>query len=409
MIKFISPRIAVGNSADGRNESLMAFNGIAAALNVANDLDMPAYGAVKGRFAGLIPGPGNTLQMIDEAVEVAKTLLRLHKKLLIFCHSGADRSPLVAAAVLCELERFSFDKAWQIVREKLGDQVQFEMSEIEEILVNAFQGWHKQCGFGQKTVSIVMPCFERPEVTKRCLLSIRKNTEYRPYEIIAINDGSTNNEELNEILYQYCDIIIPHDENLGVATSRAEGNDVANGDIICQIDNDVVFFNNWLIPLVERVLKSEQVAIVSPMYASHIHYFSKLVDQIRPEGWYEVEEVGCACMVYKKELIDEIGNFDTDLYNLWEDKDFCYRITRKRKEEGSAMSKIVVDPRVTVYHDGYVDADTGDWTDVGHAENTRSMGALQKHDKIYKSMKVIYDKWGIRHNDMARYEGGEIS
>ena len=407
-IKFVSPRIAVGDSADGNNESLMAFNGIACSLNAANDLDMPAYGAVKGRFAGLIPGPGNTIQMIDDAVSIGKTLLRIHKKLLIYCHAGADRSPLVAAAVLSEIERFGFDRAWQIVKEKLGDQVKFESPEVEDILMNVFKSWHQQCGYGQKTVSIVMPCYKRPDITRRCLLSIRKNTEYRPYEIIAINDGSTDDTELNDILYQYCDIVIPHDENKGVAVSRADGNDVANGDIICHIDNDTVFFNNWLFPLIERIIKFQEVAIAAPMYACNIHYFSKLVDQMRPEGWYEVKEVGCACMVFLKELLEEIGNFDTNLYNLWEDKDFCYRITRNGKEEGSPMSKIIVDPRVTVYHDGYIDADTGDYTDIGHEENTRSMGELQKHDRIYNSMKIINDKWSIKHEMMEKYEKGEV-
>ena len=394
-MKFINEQIAIGTSHDGQNEQPLIKAGISAAMNVAIDLDMPEYEIIKGKHMGLVCGPGNSLEMIEAAVSTAKFLLQVHKKILIFCHSGLDRSPLVAAALLSEIDCMGFPSAWRIVQEKIPD-ITFVSEYVREMLLGVVLSWIRGRELGQRLVSIVMPCFRRPDITERCLKSIRQNTLYKPYEIIGVNDGSTDDKTLVEVLDKYCDIVVNHDENQGAGASRAAGGDAAKGDIICQIDNDAVFFYQWLLPLVETLQNCQDVAIVAPLVTTNMHYFADRTDLMDEHGHFNAVEVATICMLYFKELTEMIGNFDPELYNLWEDKDFCYRASKAENRGTPEMPRhrVIIDPRVVVYHHGYVDPKTGVWAET---LSTRSMGELQNEEKIAHSMKLIYERWGVKH------------
>ena len=419
-MQFVTEQIAIGNSADGYDEQALIENNITATVNCAIDLGMPQYDLIMAKGGenngGLICGPGNTIEMIGEIIDHAVNLLEVHSKILIYCHSGLDRSPLVAAGAVSELEKFAFDRAWKQVRESLEDteyKVTFTSIEVENILVDMFNGWSKQMGTGQYLVDIVMPCVggddDKFEKTQNCLRSIKESTNYRPYRIIGINDGTPTDKNLNGLLEKYCDDIIVHEKNQGVAQSRADGNDKAQGDIICQIDNDVVFFPNWLTPLVGSLNKLHDVAIIAPFFTCNMGYFAKDITKMEYKGHFEVGEVGTACMLYYKELVDKIGNFDPKLYNLWEDIDFCRRVTmdfdirtgtsKPKAKHDMLRHKIVINPSVTVYHSGYVDPETGEWTT--DPNNTRSLPLVQNRKKIATSMKIMNERWGVKH---GRYD-----
>ena len=401
-IKFINNRIGVGNSSNGKNEQGLTYCGISAAVNVAIDLDMPEYEIVKGKHAGLVCGPGNSLDRFDAAIHIAKLLMKVHDRILIFCHSGLDRSPLVAAVLLSETEEMSFSSAWKQVQEKIPD-ITFPSDSVKESLIGVAEAWVQQRGHGQRLVSIVMPCFRRPDITERCLKSIRQNTLYKPYEIIGVNDGSTDDKTLVEVLDKYCDTVVNHDENQGVAQCRADGNKAAQGDFVCQIDNDTIMFTNWLTPLVESLERTPNVAIVAPLFTCNMHYFAERVADMSPDNLFDVGDVGTACMLYFKDLMEIIGNFDPDLYNLWEDKDFCYRISKSDLRGSPEMPRhiIAINPSVTVFHEGYVDPKTGVWDAV--ESNTRSFPELQNRVKIAHSMKLIYERWGVKHAEYDDY------
>lgn len=421
-MEFVTERIAVGHSSDAMNERGMIHSDIKAALNVADDLSVEPYEFIMCKHEGLVCGPGNTIMNVEKAVTAATMLLTVHQKILIFCHSGQDRSPLVAAAVIAETEKITFDRAWRLVIDKLKDTeipVTFSDPEAETALINIVKAWSKQLGCGQHLVSCIVPCVggdeNKRKMTENCLISIRDCTIYTPIEVIAINDGTPKDKELMDILSMYSDEVIVHDENMGAAKSRFDGNEKANGDIICQMDNDTVVFPNWLLTLVGTLMKSEDNAIVAPLFTCDMGYFARDVRAMDYSGCFQVEQVGTACMLYQKELLDVIGNFDPELYNLWEDKDFCYRLTKKKLKDGTVISRpreespngeryrIVKDPKVTVYHPGFVDPATGDWE--SNEDNTRSMDHLQDEPRIAKSMELILERWGEKHGEYDYYCG----
>lgn len=92
-----------------------------------------------------------------------------------------------------------------------------------------------------KRLSIIIPVYNAEKYLVECLDSIFvQNIANNEYEIIAINDGSTDNSVY--ILEQYADkypvLKIIFQENKGVSVARNKGIDVACGKYILFIDSD---------------------------------------------------------------------------------------------------------------------------------------------------------------------------
>lgn len=90
----------------------------------------------------------------------------------------------------------------------------------------------------QKLVSIIIPCYNAEKTLEKTLESIFNQT-YRNYEIIAVNDGSTD-ETLN-ILNNYKNkITIINQENKGASAARNCGFKESKGQYLLFCDADVI-------------------------------------------------------------------------------------------------------------------------------------------------------------------------
>lgn len=99
-------------------------------------------------------------------------------------------------------------------------------------------------------VSIIVPMYNSEKYIKRCIDSVL-NQKYKNFEIIVINDGSTDNSL--KICEEYCDsrLKIFSKKNEGVGIARNYGLDIADGDYILFIDSDDCIDNDYLSRLVE--------------------------------------------------------------------------------------------------------------------------------------------------------------
>lgn len=86
--------------------------------------------------------------------------------------------------------------------------------------------------------SLIVPVYNVQQYLRRCLDSLASQN-YENYEVICINDGSTDNSEsiLNEYARRYGFKIITQ-ENQGLGGARNTGIEHANGDYIWFIDSD---------------------------------------------------------------------------------------------------------------------------------------------------------------------------
>lgn len=98
-----------------------------------------------------------------------------------------------------------------------------------------------------KKISIIVPVYNREKYIDRCIKSIL-NQSFRDFELILVDDGSTDNSI--HICNKYSNIndniIVIHKENGGVSSARNIGLEHAKGEYIMFIDSDDYIEENML-------------------------------------------------------------------------------------------------------------------------------------------------------------------
>src|SRR5512139_3270181 len=84
-------------------------------------------------------------------------------------------------------------------------------------------------------ISVIIPTFNRLNLLKETVNSVR-NQIFRDFEIIVVNDGSTDGT--GEWLRNQTDLRVIEQGNLGIATSRNNGAAAARGPWLAFLDHD---------------------------------------------------------------------------------------------------------------------------------------------------------------------------
>ena len=215
---------------------------------------------------------------------------------------------------------------------------------------------------GMFIASIVIPVFNKADLTKQCLTELARVTEGVSYEVIVVdNDSSDETAEFLSSLRG--DIqVITNPENFGFAKACNQGAAAANGKYVVFLNNDTIPKPGWLKSLVSEVDSHEDVAVVGSklLYPNNtiqhagvaFSRYSQLPYHIFngvPENWPEVnirkefQTVTAACMLVRKEVLEKVGAFDEGFVNGFEDVDLCLKIRQTGK-------KIVYQPESCLYH-----------------------------------------------------------
>ena len=90
-----------------------------------------------------------------------------------------------------------------------------------------------------KTVSLIIPAYNAEKHIAKCLCSVHLQT-YKKLQIIVVDDGSADDTLRNIELAsgQFDELILIHQENMGVSSSRNAALDRAKGEYVCFLDAD---------------------------------------------------------------------------------------------------------------------------------------------------------------------------
>ena len=88
-------------------------------------------------------------------------------------------------------------------------------------------------------ISVIISVYNAEDYIEKCIKSIMAQT-YRDLEIIAVDDGSTDNsrEICRKLAEKDSRIVVLHKENGGNASARNAGIDIAKGEFISFVDSD---------------------------------------------------------------------------------------------------------------------------------------------------------------------------
>lgn len=124
-------------------------------------------------------------------------------------------------------------------------------------------------------ISVILPCYNVSRYLEKCIASIRNN-DFSDYEIICINDCSTDNTL--DVLKKLADSesrlrIIDLEKNGGLANGRKVGVKAAQGKYIAFIDPDDWVDNDYLSTLYKYVKRDPSLDLVTMPFCYKEYHF----------------------------------------------------------------------------------------------------------------------------------------
>lgn len=208
-------------------------------------------------------------------------------------------------------------------------------------------------------VNIIIPVFNSPEWTKRCINNVLKNTDY-PFRIIIIDDCSDQymHNCLKEYENTYEDIeLIVNKENIGFVKSCNKGMSISGSQFDVILNTDALVPPGWLSRLVKCAESDSNIGIVNPLsngaanisipIAPGCNYIGQDegLNNFLPKYPDIVTAVGF-CLLLRKSMLDEIGLFD-EIYGrgYCEETDLCLRAMQSNW-------RVVACDNLYIYHRG---------------------------------------------------------
>lgn len=171
-------------------------------------------------------------------------------------------------------------------------------------------------------VSIIIPCYNHGMYIADAIESVNKIVDKDLYEVIIINDGSTDGHT-NDVLKKYAEkgFKVIFQKNMGLSEARNNGISIAKGEYILPLDSD-----NMIRP--EYIYKSikifEQYPDISIVYGN-AQLFGEKIGTIIP-GPFNLQKLMItnyidACAIYRKKVWEETNGYDknvaTEDWEFW--------------------------------------------------------------------------------------------
>jgi len=174
-------------------------------------------------------------------------------------------------------------------------------------------------------LSVIVPVFNQDKYLARCMRSLLNQTlSKNDYEIIVINDGSTDKTEL--VLKQFSKEIklLKNKKNKGLPYSINKGIISSQGRFIVRVDSDDYVNSNFLKFLYEFLIQNEKFK-VDGVACDYL-----LVDdneKVIAKKKFQENPIGCGIM-FKKSHLKKIGFYDKKFF-LCEEKELIIRYKKK--------------------------------------------------------------------------------
>jgi len=275
------------------------------------------------------------------------------------------------------------------------------MSEVLEAKDNHLE-------FNSTPVSIIIPVYNNSNLTKQCIDSILKFHLNNHYEIIVVDNASTDKTEalLENYTAQYQNIKYYRSEsNSGFANACNLGASKANGEVLVFLNNDTISLDNWIDAGLATLKQDFEIGIVGakllyedltiqhcgivferrkehylPLWPTHI-FRGKSSDYLPANETKEYDAVTGACLFIRKDLFVSVEGFDEKYGMYFEDIDLCFKVKSLNK-------KIFYEPKCSLIH-----------LEGKSTSNQQSIDELN-----IESSKRFYNKWRKKINQMSERE-----
>ena len=207
---------------------------------------------------------------------------------------------------------------------------------------------------GIPKVSILIPNKDHTDDLEKCLHSIWTKTEWDNYEVIVIENNSTDPKIFDyykeaEKRYDGLKVVQYPEKGFNFSGINNFGRKFASGEYLLLLNNDVEVVNgDWLTELLRQCAHPDGAAICGAMlyypddtlqhagvitglggYAGHSHKYKKRGGSgylFRAATVQDFSAVTGACLLVKTSVWDEVGGLDEKFAVAFNDVDFCLRV-----------------------------------------------------------------------------------
>lgn len=204
-------------------------------------------------------------------------------------------------------------------------------------------------------VSVIMPAYNASRYLPESIESVLAQT-FDDFELLIIDDGSTDNTA--EIAHHYCQqdkrVKLFSQPNQGVSFTRNKGTDLTNSKLIAFIDADDKWFSDKLACHINHFnvnadlgISFARVEFLTPDGKHTGQISSSRLSQLQPQHFlYENPTITVSNLVVRREIFQEIGNFDQKM-NYAEDLDFLLRVVCSGRWKIEGINKVLMGYRTS--------------------------------------------------------------
>jgi O-antigen biosynthesis protein len=196
-------------------------------------------------------------------------------------------------------------------------------------------------------VSVIVCSYNGAKTLAGCLESLGK-LNYPAYEIILVDDGSTDNTA--EIAAQFSNVRYIRQSNQGLSYARNTGATAAKGEVFTYTDSDCMADVDWLYYLIGTLLSGDYAGVGGPNVSPPSRNWIQACVAAAPGGPSHVlltdtvaEHVPGCNMAWYRWAFESVGGFDPEYHKAGDDVDFCWRV----QQEGH---NVAFSPTAIVWH-----------------------------------------------------------